>query len=66
MIALFTLAAGGLVSFLVYLLILAIVIYVVVLVLNMIPLPQPVKTIALLIIGLVALIFLLHALGIAI
>ena len=60
------LTGGGLVSILVWLLILAIIIYVVVLVLNMLPLPPPVKTIAALIIGLVFLIVLLQHLGIAI
>jgi len=49
----------ALISFLVALFILAIIIYVVKLVLDMIPLPSPAKTIAYLILGLLAFVFLL-------
>lgn len=49
----------ALLSFLVAIFILAIVIYVVKLVLDMIPLPEPAKLIAYLILGLIALIFLI-------
>lgn len=49
----------ALLSFLVALFILAIIIYVVKLILDMIPIPDPAKTIAYIILGLIALIFLL-------
>lgn len=49
----------ALLSFLVALFILAIIIYVVKLILDMIPLPDPAKTIAYIILGLIALIFLI-------
>lgn len=50
----------ALLSFLVALFILAIIIYVVKLVLDMIPIPDPAKTIAYIILGLIALLFLLN------
>lgn len=56
----------SLIPFLVMVIILAVVIYIVKLVLDMIALPPPVKTIAWLIVGLVALVILMRALGIAI
>lgn len=65
-LALYAFASGGLINFLIYLLVLAVVVYCVVLVLNMFPLPAPVKTIAMIIVGLIALIVLLQAIGIVI
>lgn len=56
--------SGGIIGFLVTCLILAIVIYVVKLILDMIGLPQPVKTIVYLILGLIALFYLLSKLGV--
>jgi uncharacterized membrane protein len=59
------LASGfSLVNLLVYLLVLAIVIYIVYLIVQWLPLPGPVKQIAVLIIGLVGLLYVLSALGV--
>lgn len=57
-------AAGGLVSFLIWLLILALIIYVVFLVLGMLPLPAAAKQIITIIIGVIFLLVLLQRLGI--
>lgn len=54
------------VSFLVTLLILALVVYVIKLVIDMLPLPSVVKTIALIIVGIIALVYLLQTIGVAI
>lgn len=62
-IILAAIAAGGLINLLVWLLILAIVVYVVYLILGLLPIPQPVKTIACLVIGLIFLLVLLSHLG---
>lgn len=56
----------GLLPFLIMVIILCVVIYVISVLMNMISLPPPVKTIAWLIVGLVVLIILLRALGIAV
>lgn len=58
------LAGSGLISLLVWLLILACVIYIVFLILGMLPLPPQVKTIVCLILGLIFLLVLLNRLGI--
>lgn len=65
MIALVTLG-NGLLSGLITLLVIAVFIYAAKVVLDMIPLPVPVKTIVILILGIVALIYFLHALGISV
>lgn len=59
------LGGGGLVSLLIWLLVLAIVCYVVFLILGMLPIPQPIKTIVCLILGLIFLLVLLGHLGFA-
>lgn len=51
------------ISFLVTLLIIAVIVYAAVLLVNYLPLPQPVKTIAFLIVGLIGLLYLLSSLG---
>lgn len=55
---------GPLITFLVGLFVLAIVIYVVKLILDMLPLPEPAKIIAYLIIGLVFLVLLFQMIGV--
>ncbi len=60
------LAGGGLISFLVWLLILALVIYVVFLVLGMLPLPAPAKQIITVILAIIFLLVLLSHLGVVI
>lgn len=57
--------AGGLISFLVTLIVMGIVIYAVYLVLNMLPLPQPIKTLVYLVIAVIFLVMLLSATGIS-
>lgn len=54
------------ISFLVTLLILALAVYVIKLVIDMLPLPSVVKTIALIIVGIIALVYLLQTVGVAI
>lgn len=60
------LGGGGLVSLLVWLLILGLVVYCVFLILGMLPLPAPIKTIATIIIAVIFLIVLLGHIGVAI
>jgi len=59
------LSSGGLIHLLIGLLILACVIYVVFLVLGMLPIPQPIKNILCIILGLIFLLVLLNYLGFA-
>jgi hypothetical protein len=56
-------SSGGLIALLIWLLVLAVVIYVVWLILNMLPLPEPIKTIILCILGLVLLLVVISRLG---
>ena len=55
--------AGGLISLLIWLLVLAAVIYVIVLILRMLPIPEPFRTIIMVVIGLILLVFLVQHLG---
>jgi hypothetical protein len=55
--------ASSLISILIWLLILAVVVYVIWLILNMLPLPEPIKTIILCILGLVLLLVIVQRLG---
>lgn len=57
---------SGLISILIYLVIGAIIVYAVYLFLNMLNLPQPIKTIVLLIIAVIGLIFLANLFGIGV
>ena len=61
--ALETAAAPSLISLLIWLLVLAIVIYVVFLILNMIPMPEPIRTIVLCVLGLILLLVVIQRLG---
>lgn len=54
---------GGLIGLLVWLLILAIVVYVIFLILGMLPIPEPVRTILCLVIGLAILLVIIQRLG---
>jgi hypothetical protein len=58
-----TVAGTGLIGLLIYLLILSVVIYVVWLIMNMLPIPEPIKTIVLCILGLVLLLVIVSRLG---
>lgn len=53
----------GLISLLIWLLILAVVVYVVFLILSMLPIPEPIKTIICIIIGLAFLLVIVQRLG---
>jgi hypothetical protein len=55
--------ASGLLGLLIWLLIFALVVYVIYLILGMLPLPQPIKNIVLIIVGVLLLIYLLSRLG---
>ena len=54
----------SIISLLVSLLVVALVVYVVKLIIDVIPLPQPVKTIALIIVGIIALVYILSLFGV--
>lgn len=53
----------GLVSILIWLLVLAIVVYVIFLILGMLPIPEPIRTILCLVVGLIILLLLVQRLG---
>lgn len=57
------LETAGLVSILIWLFVLAVVVYVVFLILGMLPIPEPIKTILLCIVGLIILLLLVQRLG---
>jgi hypothetical protein len=57
------LETAGLVSLLIWLLVFAVVIYVLYLILGMLPIPEPVKTILLCVVGIILLIVLVQRLG---
>jgi hypothetical protein len=58
-----TVGATSLISVLIWLLVLAVVVYVIWLILNMLPLPEPIRTIILCILGLVLLLVIVQRLG---
>jgi hypothetical protein len=58
-----TVGATSLISVLIWLLVLAVVVYVIWLILNMLPIPEPIKTIILCILGLVLLLVIVQRLG---
>jgi hypothetical protein len=58
-----TVGATSLIGVLIWLLVLAVVVYVIWLILNMLPLPEPIKTIILCILGLVLLLVIIQRLG---
>ena len=57
------LETGGLITLLIWFLVLAIVIYVVFLILGMLPIPEPIRTIVLCILGLILLLVVLNRVG---
>ena len=58
-----TVGATSLISVLIWLLVLAVVCYIIWLILNMLPLPEPIRTIILCILGLVLLLVIVQRLG---
>ena len=58
-----TVGGASLISLLIWLLVLAVVIYVVFLILNMLPIPEPIRTIVLCILGLILLLVVINRLG---
>ena len=58
-----TVGATSLISVLIWLLVLAVVVYVIWLILNMLPLPEPIRTIILCVLGLVLLLVIVQRLG---